>query len=61
MPSWVASVARPIFWRAVSDAGSRFSPYKAMPWAAHLGDFSLDHSPGYFLMDMATRLFSPYL
>ena len=31
-----------------------------MPWAAHLGDFSLDHSPGYFLMDLATRLFSPY-
>src|SRR2546423_1050671 len=48
------------FWRAVSDAGSRYSPYKAMPWAAHLGDFSLEHSPGYFMMDMATRLFSPY-
>ncbi len=48
------------FWRAVSEAGSRYSPYRAMPWAAHLGDFSLDHSPGYFLMDMATRLFSPY-
>jgi len=48
------------FWRAVSEAGSQYSPYKTMPWAAHLGDFSLDNSPGYLLMDMATRLFSPY-
>jgi len=48
------------FWRAVSEAGTQFSPYQPLPWAAHLGDFSLDHSPGYFLMDMATRLFSPY-
>jgi len=48
------------FWHAVSQAGSQFSPYRAMPWAAQLGDFSLDNSPGYFFMDMATRLFSPY-
>jgi NTE family protein len=48
------------FWRAVSEAGARFSPYRPLPWAAHLGEFSLDYSPGYFLMDMATRLFSPY-
>jgi len=48
------------FWRAVSEAGARYSPYKPLPWLAHLGDFSLEHSPGYFLMDMATRLFSPY-
>jgi NTE family protein len=48
------------FWRAVSDAALRYSPYRGWPGAAQLGQFSLEHSPGYFLMDMATRLFSPY-
>ena len=48
------------FWQAVSEAGSRYSPYKAFPWSSQVGDFSLDHSPGFLLMDMATRVFSPY-
>lgn len=48
------------FWRAVSDAGALYSPYKPLPWAGLTGQYSLDQSPGYLLMDMATRLFSPY-
>ena len=48
------------FWRAISDAATRYSPYKQMPWAKAAGDFSLDRSPAYFLMDMATRIYSPY-
>jgi NTE family protein len=48
------------FWRAVSEAATWHSPYKALPWAAFTGQWSLDHSPAYLLMDMLTRLFSPY-
>jgi NTE family protein len=48
------------FWRAVSQAAAWHSPYKALPWASVAGQWSLDHSPAYLLMDMATRLFSPY-
>ncbi len=48
------------FWRAVSDAALRCSPFRNLPGAAQLGLFSLEQSPGYFLMDLATRLFSPY-
>ncbi|HEX6363933.1 MAG TPA: patatin-like phospholipase family protein, partial [Albitalea sp.] len=55
-----ARAALASFWRAVSEAGALYSPYRALPWAASLGDFSLDQAPGYLLMDMATRLFSPY-
>ncbi len=55
-----ARAALSSFWRAVSQAGARYSPYKGWPWAAHAGDFALDQSPVFLLMDMATRLFSPY-
>jgi NTE family protein len=48
------------FWRAVADAHAHYSPYRGMPWSAYLGDFSLEHSPAFVLMDVATRLFSPY-
>ena len=48
------------FWRAVSEAGAKYSPYRALPWASQLGDFSLDSSPGCVFKDMATRLLSPY-
>lgn len=48
------------FWRAVSDAAALYSPYRALPWLKAFGQHSLDHSPGYLWMDMATRLFSPY-
>ncbi|HSV58712.1 MAG TPA: patatin-like phospholipase family protein [Variovorax sp.] len=48
------------FWRAVAEAGARYSPYKPLPWLGLTGDHSLDNSPGYLMMDMATRVFSPY-
>jgi NTE family protein len=48
------------FWNAIADAAARYSPYRAAPWAAAFGQFSLDESPAYLAMDMATRLFSPY-
>ena len=46
------------FWRAVSDA-ARFSPIQRNPIDALLGNWSLDHSPGYQWFNMATRFFSP--
>ena len=48
------------FWRDLSEAGTKYSPSRVFPWAAQLGVFSLEHSPAYVLMEMATRLFSPY-
>jgi NTE family protein len=48
------------FWKGVSDAGMRYSPYRGAPWMRHLGDFSMDKSWNYAVMEMCTRLFSPY-
>lgn len=48
------------FWRAVSDTGMRYSPYRGLSWASWLGADSLDHSIAWFCMDMWTRLLSPY-
>jgi NTE family protein len=48
------------FWRAVSEACSRYSPYRGFGFGNGPGQYSLEHSPGYLLMDMCTRLFSPY-
>jgi NTE family protein len=52
-----AALAR--FWRAVSDA-ARTSPVQRT-WLDHaLGRWTLDLSPGYIAMDLASRLVSPY-
>ena len=48
------------FWKAVSEAAATYSPYKALPWAKAFGQYALENSPAYQLMDMATRLYSPY-
>ena len=48
------------FWRAVSDAGMRYSPYRGLSWASQPGVPSLDHSIAWSFMDMWTRLLSPY-
>jgi NTE family protein len=48
------------FWRAVSDAGTRYSPYRAFPGMEGLAGLAPDQSPGYLLMEMCTRLLSPY-
>ena len=47
------------FWRRVSDAG-RMSPLRRGPLEILTGSWSLDNSPLFAVMDMATRVFSPY-
>ena len=52
-----ASLAQ--FWKAVSDS-TRFSPIQRGVWDRVLGRHSLDHSPGYLMMESLGRVFSPY-
>jgi NTE family protein len=47
------------FWRAVSDA-ARASPVQRTWLDQALGRWTLDLSPGYLAMDLASRLLSPY-
>lgn len=47
------------FWHAIADA-ARFSPYQRAPIDRFLGNWSLDNSPGYQVMDLIGRVFSPY-
>ncbi|TVQ84727.1 MAG: patatin-like phospholipase family protein [Micavibrio sp.] len=47
------------FWKGVSDA-ARFSPIQRSFWDRWIGNWSLDHSPSYLMMDFMTRSFSPY-
>lgn len=47
------------FWRKVSDA-ARLSPFQRSPLDILLGQWTMDHSPWFVLMDLASRLFSPY-
>jgi NTE family protein len=47
------------FWCRVSDA-ARFSPLQRGPFDVLLGRWTMDSSPMFVAMDLATRLFSPY-
>ena len=47
------------FWRSVSRA-ARNSPLRRTPLDVLLGRWTLDHSPVFVAMDLASRLFSPY-
>jgi NTE family protein len=47
------------FWHGVSRA-ARFSPIQRTPLDRMLGRWTLDASPGYILMDMLSRMVSPY-
>ena len=47
------------FWRRVSD-GALMSPLKRGPLDLLLGRWTLDYSPAFLAMDMASRVFSPY-
>ena len=47
------------FWRRVSDS-ARHSPFKRGPLDVMLGRWTLDYSPTFIAMDLASRLFSPY-
>jgi NTE family protein len=47
------------FWRRVSDA-ARMSPLQRGPIDMLLGRWTMDSSPAFMAMDLASRLFSPY-
>jgi NTE family protein len=47
------------FWKRVADAGA-FSPFRRGPVEMMSGSWSLDQSPMYAMMDLASRMFSPY-
>ena len=47
------------FWRRVAQS-ARFSPLRRTPLERALGRWSLDGSPVFVALDLATRLFSPY-
>jgi NTE family protein len=47
------------FWRAVSDA-ARFSPIRRGPLEVLTGTWTLDYSPMFVAMDLASRVASPY-
>src|SRR6266404_4307858 len=47
------------FWRRVSEA-ARFSPFRRGPLDVLLGRWTLDSSPVYVVIDLMSRLLSPY-
>jgi NTE family protein len=47
------------YWRSISAAAA-FSPLQRSPLDRLMGRWSLDTSPAYFVMDIMTRLLSPY-
>ncbi len=54
-----ARTALETFWRRVSQA-AMLSPLRRTPLDVLLGRWTLDHSPAFVAMDLASRLFSPY-
>src|SRR3546814_1156394 len=47
------------FWRAVSDA-AQGSPLRRTPIDVFMGNWNLDSSPVYLLLDLLGRVASPY-
>jgi NTE family protein len=47
------------FWQAVSRA-AMLSPIRRTPLDIWMGNWSLDHSPGYLAFDLLSRVVSPY-
>jgi NTE family protein len=54
-----ARAALDAFWGRVADAG-RFSPIQRSPLDRLMNRWSLDTSPGYLMMDLMSRVISPY-
>ena len=52
-----AALAR--FWKAVSESAAT-SPFRRGPLDVMLGRWTLDSSPAFIALDLASRLFSPY-
>jgi NTE family protein len=47
------------YWRQVSEA-ARFSPFRRTPMDIMMGRWTLDNSPLFIMMDLMSRLYSPY-
>ncbi|TDR92899.1 patatin-like phospholipase family protein [Enterovirga rhinocerotis] len=54
-----ARAALAAYWELVAEA-ARYSPFQRSPLDIWLGRWTLDHSPLFVAMDMASRVFSPY-
>ena len=50
------------FWKAISDAGSLYSPVRTFPWEKWLqaSGFHSEFSPSFMAFQAMTHLFSPY-
>jgi NTE family protein len=48
------------FWKAISDAGQRFSPVKRMPWEQFMGGWNMENSIASEAFKLITNTFSPY-
>lgn len=55
-----ARVALESFWKAVSDAGQKYSVVRAWPWERHMGDWNNDNGVLFQLFKTMTNTFSPY-
>jgi NTE family protein len=47
------------FWRGVSEM-DRLSPIQRTPWDYLSGNFRIDHTPGFHVLQALVRAFSPY-
>ncbi len=54
-----AKAALEKFWRAVSDAGQRFSPIKTMPWERAMAGWADDNALAFEAFKSITNMFSP--
>jgi NTE family protein len=54
-----ARAAMETFWRKVAES-ARFSPLQRNPLDMLLGRWTLDNSAGFLVVDLMSRLFSPY-
>jgi NTE family protein len=48
------------FWKAISEAGQRYSPVKQMPWEKMMHGWNLDQAWASEMFKMVTHSFSPY-
>jgi NTE family protein len=48
------------FWKAISEAGARYSPVKQMPWEKMMHGYNLDQAWASEMFKMVTHSFSPY-
>lgn len=48
------------FWKAVSDAGERYSPVRTWPWERQMGHWNNDNSLTFQAFKAMTNAFSPY-